>query len=91
MCQQQQLVYSTGSSSAQTLGAQTYRKISIQVGDGFTWCEASDDGNTPPNTVETISFDFSRLTCTGADLTKLQQVNIYLQGGTFRIDNVRVD
>ena len=33
----------------------------------------------------------SRLTCTGADLTKLQQVNIYLQGGTFRIDNVRVD
>ena len=75
----------------QTLGAQTYRKISIQVGDGFTWCEASDDGNTPPNTVETVIFDFSRLTCSGADLTKLQQVNIYLQGGTFRIDNVRVD
>ena len=31
----------------QTLGSQTYRKFSIQVGDGFTWCEAATDGNTP--------------------------------------------
>jgi mannan endo-1,4-beta-mannosidase len=73
----------------QTLGAQTYRKLSIQVGDGFTWCEAGGDGNTPPNTVETLVFEFANLTCSGADLTKLQNVNIYLQPGTFRIDNVR--
>ena len=75
----------------QTLGSQTYRKLSIQVGDGFTWCEAGTDGNTPPATVQTIVFDFANLTCTGVDLTKLRAVNIYLQGGTFRIDNVRAE
>ena len=75
----------------QTLGSQTYRKLSIQLGDGFTWCEAATDGNTPPGTVATIVFDFANLSCTGGDLTKLRAVNIYLQGGTFRIDNVRAE
>ncbi len=75
----------------ETLGAQTYRKLSIQVGDGFTWCEAGGDGNTPPNTVETLILDFANLTCSGADLTKLQYVNIYLQPGTFRVDFVRAE
>jgi mannan endo-1,4-beta-mannosidase len=76
----------------QTLGSQTYRKLSIQVGDGFNWCEENGgDGNTPQNTVATISLDLTNLTCSGADLTKLQYVNIYIQTGTFRIDNVRAE
>jgi mannan endo-1,4-beta-mannosidase len=76
----------------QTLDNQTYRKLSIQVGDGFTWCEQNGgDGNTPQNTVATISLDLTNMTCSGADLTKLQYVNIYIQTGTFRIDNVRAE
>ncbi len=76
----------------QTLDNQTYRKLSIQVGDGFTWCEQNGgDGNTPQNTVATISLDLTNLACSGADLTQLQYVNIYLQPGTFRIDNVRAE
>src|SRR5215213_9071621 len=76
----------------QTLGSQTYRKLSIQVGDSFTWCEQNGgDGNTPANTVATISLDLTNMTCSGADLTKLQAVNIYLQPGTFRIDGVRAE
>jgi len=76
----------------QTLGNQTYRKLSMQVGDGFTWCEQNGgDGNTPSNTVATISLDLADLGCSGADLTKLQYVNIYLQTGTFRIDFVRAE
>jgi mannan endo-1,4-beta-mannosidase len=76
----------------QTLDNQTYRKLSIQVGDGFAWCEQNGgDGNTPPNTVATITIDLTNLTCSGADLTKLQYVNIYIQTGTFRIDNVRAE
>ena len=76
----------------QTLSSQTYRKLSIQVGDGFTWCEQNGgDGNTPANTVAAISLDTTNMTCSGADLTKLQAINIYLQPGTFRIDNVRAE
>lgn len=75
----------------QTLGQQTYRKISIQLGDGWDWCEAATDGNTPPNTVETVVFDFGNMSCVGGDLTKIQKVNIYLQPGTFRIDNIRAE
>jgi mannan endo-1,4-beta-mannosidase len=76
----------------QTLGDQTYRKLSIQVGESFSWCEQNGgDGNTPANTVATISLDLTNMTCSGADLTKLQVINIYLQPGTFRIDNVRAE
>ena len=76
----------------QTLANQTYRKLSIQVGDGFTWCEQNGgDGNTSANTVATISLDLTNMTCSGADLTKLQSINIYLQPGTFRIDSVRAE
>ena len=39
----------------QTLAAQTFRKFSIQVGDGFTWCEENGGGgNTPQGTVQTV-------------------------------------
>lgn len=76
----------------QTLGNQTYRKLSIQVDDNFTWCEQNGgDGNTPANTVAAISLDLTNMTCSGADLTKLRAINIYLQPGTFRIDNVRAE
>jgi mannan endo-1,4-beta-mannosidase len=76
----------------QTLDNQTYRKLSIQVGDSWSWCEQSGgDGNTPQNTVATISLDLTNMTCSGADLTKLQAVNIYLQPGTYRIDYVRAE
>ena len=76
----------------QTLASQTYRKLSIQVGDGWSWCEQNGgDGNTPQNTVATISLDLTNMTCAGADLTKLQVVSIYLQPGTFRIDFVRAE
>lgn len=77
----------------QTLGAQTYQKLSIKVGNDWTWCEQSSGGdpNTPANTVATISIDLTNLTCAGGDLTKLQAVNIYLQKGTFRIDNIRAE
>ena len=76
----------------QTLASQTYRKLSIQVGDAWTWCEQNGgDGNTPQNTVATISLDLTNMTCSGADLTKLQVVNIYLQPGTYRIDYVRAE
>jgi mannan endo-1,4-beta-mannosidase len=76
----------------QTLANQTYRKLSIQTGDGWTWCEQNGgDGNTPQNTVETISLDLTNMTCSGADLTKLQVINIYLQPGTYRIDFVRAE
>jgi mannan endo-1,4-beta-mannosidase len=76
----------------QTLDNQTYRKLSIQVGDSFTWCEQNGgDGNTPANTVAPISLDLTNMTCSGADLTKLQAINIYLQPGTFRIDSVRAE
>jgi mannan endo-1,4-beta-mannosidase len=76
----------------QTLANQTYRKLSIQTGDGWTWCEQNGgDGNTQQNTVETIQLDLTNMTCSGADLTKLQVVNIYLQPGTYRIDYVRAE
>jgi hypothetical protein len=76
----------------QTLDSQTYRKLSIQLGDGWTWCEQNGgDGNTPQNTVETITLDLTNMTCSGADLTRLQTVNIYLQPGTYRIDYVRAE
>jgi mannan endo-1,4-beta-mannosidase len=76
----------------QTLGNQTYRKLSIQVGDSFTWCEQNGgDGNTPANTVAAISLNLTNMTCSGVDLTKLQAINIYLQPGTFRIDSVRAE
>ena len=42
----------------QTLAAQTFRKFSIQVGDGFTWCEENGGGgNTPQNTVQTVTLE----------------------------------
>ena len=76
----------------QTLDNQTYRKLSLQTGDGWTWCEQNGgDGNTPQNTVETIQLDLTNMTCSGADLSKLQTVNIYLQPGTYRIDFVRAE
>jgi hypothetical protein len=76
----------------QTLGSQTYRKLSIQVGDAWLWCEdTTGGGNTPPGTVDTVTIDLTILGCSGPDLTKLQQVNLYLQPGTFRIDNVRAE
>ncbi len=76
----------------QTLASQTYRKLSIQVGSSWTWCEQNGgDGNTPQNTVATISLDLTNMTCSGVDLTKLQTVNIYLQPGTYRIDFVRAE
>ena len=76
----------------QTLAAQTFRKLSIQVGDGFTWCEENGGGgNTPQNTVQTVTLDLTDLTCAGGDLTKLRAVNFYLQTGTFRIDNIRAE
>ena len=76
----------------QTGAAQTFRKFSIQVGDGFTWCEENGGGgNTPQGTVQKVSIDLTNLTCAGGDLTKLRAVNFYLQTGTFRIDNVRAE
>ena len=76
----------------QTLAAQTFRKLSIQVGDGFTWCEENGGGgNTPQGTVQTVTLDLTDLTCAGGDLTKLRAVNFYLQTGTFRIDNIRAE
>ncbi len=76
----------------QTLSNQTYRKLSIQVGDSSTCCEQSGgDGNIPADTVATISLDITNMICSGADLTKLQAINIYLQPGTFRIDGVRAE
>jgi mannan endo-1,4-beta-mannosidase len=72
----------------QTLGAQTYRNVAIQTGDGWAWCQATG-GNTPQGSVDTVVLDLT--TCAGADLTKLKAVNVYLQGGTFRIDNVRAE
>jgi mannan endo-1,4-beta-mannosidase len=72
-----------------TLGAQTYRKLALQLSDG-TWCEGSgQDGNTPPNSTDTVSVDFSKLTCSGPDLTTLKNVYFYLQPGTFYVDNLR--
>ena len=76
----------------QTGAAQTFRKLSIQVGDGFTWCEENGGGgNTPQGTVATVTLDLTDLTCAGGDLTKLRAVNFYLQNGTFRIDNIRAE
>jgi hypothetical protein len=76
----------------QTLASQTYRKLSIQVGDSWSWCEQNGgDGNTPQNMIETINLDLTNMTCSGVDLTKLQAVNIYLQPGTYRIDFVRAE
>lgn len=76
----------------QTLGAQTFRKIAIQVGDNFDWCENAG-ANTPANTIATVTLELDSLTCFNGtpDLTKLHAVHIYLQGGTFRIDNVRAE
>lgn len=76
----------------QTLAAQTFRRIAIQVGDNFNWCEDSG-ANTPPNTVATVTLDLTSLNCFNGtpDLTKLRAVHVYLQGGTFRIDNIRAD
>jgi hypothetical protein len=77
----------------QTLGAQTFRKVALKLGDNFNWCEGAA-GNTPQNTITTLTLDLTApLTCfNGApDLTKLHEVHVYLQGGTFRIDNVRAE
>ena len=57
----------------------------------MTWELANEPRCKSAGAYEVSPACNSRLTCTGADLTKLQQVNTYLQGGTFRIDNVRVD
>jgi hypothetical protein len=52
------------------------------------WCEGSG-GNTPASTTDTVTVDLT--SCGGADLTQLQVVNVYLQPGTFYVDNVRAD
>jgi hypothetical protein len=76
----------------QTLAAQTFTKLSIQVGDGFDWCEQSGGGgNQVQNSVGVVSIDLTNLTCSSPNLTKLQAVNIYLQPGTFRIDDIRAE
>lgn len=76
----------------QTLAAQTFTKLSIQVGSGFDWCEQSGGGgNQVQNSVGVVSIDLTNLTCSSPDLTKLQAVNIYLQPGTYRIDNIRAE
>ncbi len=74
-----------------TLGDQTYRKLSIQLGDSWAWCEGGSDGNTPPNSTGVVTFDLTNMTCGAGDLTKLQQVNIYLQPGTFYVDYIRAN
>ncbi len=55
------------------------------------WCEGKD-GNTPANTTDTASVDPTACT---SDLSKLQAINIYLQGGsagaTYSIDNIRAE
>lgn len=62
------------------------------MGDAWLWCEdTTGGGNTPLGTVDTVTIDLTILGCTGPDLTKLQQVNLYLQPGKFRIDNVRAE
>jgi mannan endo-1,4-beta-mannosidase len=48
-------------------------------------------GTRRRGTVDTVTIDLTILGCSGPDLTKLQQVNLYLQPGTFRIDNVRAE
>jgi mannan endo-1,4-beta-mannosidase len=71
-----------------TTTQQTFRKVSVQTGSGWVWCEGSG-GNTPASTTDTVTVDLT--SCGGADLTQLQVVNVYLQPGTFYVDNVRAD
>src|SRR3954447_3784675 len=71
-----------------TTTQQTFRKVSIQTGSRWVWCEGGG-GNTPASTTDTVTVDLT--SCAGADLTQLQVVNVYLQPGTFYVDNVRAE
>jgi hypothetical protein len=69
-----------------------HTRLLNRFGDGFTWCEENGGGgNTPQGTVQTVTLDLTDLTCARGDLTKLRAVNVYLQAGTFRIDNIRAE
>ncbi|HWK93377.1 MAG TPA: cellulase family glycosylhydrolase [Luteimicrobium sp.] len=63
--------------------------LALQVGDAWTWCQASPLSWT--TATGTLAFDLTTLdaACT-AGLGQVHSVELYLNGGTHRIDDVTV-
>jgi mannan endo-1,4-beta-mannosidase len=76
----------------QTNAAGTSREVALQFGDSWTWCEGGGWGWTNPSTTTMVDIDLTALSCANPDTTKLQGLFVWFSGGgTFYIDNVRVE
>jgi len=72
----------------------TSGEIAIEVGPNSSWCQGGLWTWTNPNSSETIKRKFSEISCPAGvtmDLTQIQAIWVFLKGGTFYIDNVRVE
>ncbi|WP_438028594.1 NPCBM/NEW2 domain-containing protein [Sorangium sp. So ce233] len=72
----------------------TSGEIAIQVGEGNAWCQGGLWTWTNANSSKTIKASVSGIECPHGvplDLTRVTGIWVYLKGGTFHIDNVRVE
>lgn len=75
--------------------AGTATRLAVQLGGTWTWCE-SGEGWLPvgANTSSTIRVDLRRLSCGLSELSEVHALYVFLGnegGGTFHIDNVRLE
>jgi hypothetical protein len=67
------------------------RVCSLLVLAAVFFAAAAIGGSATAGGSHGYDFDFSRLTCSGADLATLQNVYVYLQPGTFYVDKLRAE
>ena len=79
-----------------------YAKLATKSGSGWTWCDHGGDGPTKTDaagtagkdTMATVSFDLTTLTCYGGAFApgEVKQFMLWVEGsgGSYTIDNIRL-
>jgi mannan endo-1,4-beta-mannosidase len=74
-----------------TTDVSTAVNLVIKAGPNYQWCQGKTWQNIPPNSVWNGAQDFDNMSCGKPDLSKIQEMYIFLgPGGTFYIDRIRI-
>jgi mannan endo-1,4-beta-mannosidase len=75
----------------QTLDAGTSQNVALQLGDSWTWCEATW-GWQNAGTTATLEVDLGALGCGVTDVSNVKALWVWFSGGgVYRIDDVRAE